>query len=267
MHTCWNIRPDIDYLLANVFTPQVRPQLLEFLIAKKETSAAEKVWQEMFAVHQPVERQDLFEYTRYLILQDEPEEAARVWQQAAGMAALQAYEPSSENLIVNGDFGLEILNGGFDWVHHKSEGVALELDPSETHSGSRSLRITFDGPGIIDAGISQVVAVEPNTTYEFSAFYKAQDMDGAGGMQFAVQDAYRNESFFMSEDLRDAGFWKRTGGSFTTGSETRLLVVRIVRIPPGSPIRGKLWVDGLRLVPAVASVTNLTPNFAEKQTP
>jgi len=33
-----------------------------------------------------------------------------------------------------------------------------------------------------------------------------------------------------------------------TGPETHTLVLRIARVPAGSPIRGKLWIDGLRLV-------------------
>jgi hypothetical protein len=250
IRTCWRIRPDIDYLLGSVIPPAVYPAMLEFLIAKNETAAAEKVWAQMFSSQQPVERQDLFGYVKYLVLHREVAQAARVWQEAAGMASLQAYEPSSANLLVNGDFSLEMLNGGFDWVHQKIDGVSLALDPSEAHSSSRSLRISFDGPGIRDAGISQVVAVEPNTSYEFSASYKAEDMEGAGAMQFAIQDAYKETSFFMSEDLRDADFWKKTGGAFTTGPDTELVMVRIVRVPPGSPIRGKLWIDGMQLVPS-----------------
>lgn len=248
IRTCWKIRPDIDYLLANVIPPPVYPAMLEFLLTNDETAAASRVWEQMFSVQQPVERKDLFEYERYLILHHEPARAARVWQEGASMAALQEYQPSSENLLVNGDFSLDILNGGFDWVYHKTDGVSLTLDGSEAHSGSHSLRITFDGPGIWDAGISQVVAVEPNTSYEFSAFYKAADMDGAGGVEFAIQDAYKVTSFFASEDLRDADFWKKTGGSFTTGQDTQLIMLRIARVPAGSPIRGKLWLDGLQLV-------------------
>jgi hypothetical protein len=73
-------------------------------------------------------------------------------------------------------------------------------------------------------------------------------MDGAGGARFAIQDLYRETPLYISEDLRDADFWKKTGGSFTTGPDTRLIVLRIARVPAGSPIRGKLWIDGLRLV-------------------
>jgi hypothetical protein len=75
-------------------------------------------------------------------------------------------------------------------------------------------------------------------------------MDGAGGVRLAIQDLYRETPFFMSEDLRDADFWKKTSGGFTTGPDTQLIVIRIARLPLGSPIRGKLWIDGLQLVPA-----------------
>jgi hypothetical protein len=37
-------------------------------------------------------------------------------------------------------------------------------------------------------------------------------------------------------------------GSFVTPADTKVAIVRIARTPPGSPIRGKLWVDNLKLV-------------------
>ena len=248
INTCWKIRPDIDFLLDNVVPPSTDEIFLDFLVSKDEPAAAAKVWGRMFSSQQPVDRGHLFDYMRHLIARRDVPQAALVWQQAASLSGLGAYQSSSENLLVNGDFSLEILNGGFDWVHQKVRGVNLALDPNETHSSSRSLRVVFDGPGIEDAGIRQLVPVEPSTSYDFSGFYKAQEMDGAGGPQLAVQDLYHETAFFMSEELRDADFWKKTGGRFTTGADTHLIVVRIARVPAGSPIRGKLWIDGLKLV-------------------
>ena len=245
---CWKIQPDIDSLLANVVPAGVDESFLEILLSRKETEAAGKVWERMVSLQQPVERNKLFAYIRYLIANRQSSQAALVWQQAATLAGLASYQPSSENLLINGDFSQEILNGGFDWLHEKVAGVTLALDPNESHSSARSLRMIFDGPGIADAGMRQVVAVEPDTTYQFSGFYKAAEMDGAGGLKFAIQDLYHETPLFMSEDLRDADFWKETGGTFTTGADTRLVMVRIARIPAGSPVRGKLWIDGLKLV-------------------
>lgn len=248
IQTCWKIHPNAQFLLDNVVTPNADESFLGFLAEGNEQTAAAIVWQKMYSLQQPISRAHLFEYIRYLIAQQQPEEASKVWRQAAGMADLSAYQPSSENLLVNGDFSMEILDGGFDWMHLKTRGVALALDPSENHSSPRSLRIVFDGPGIEDAGIRQMVAVDPNTSYEFSGFYKASEMDGAGGTKFALQDLYRETTFYMSDELQNADFWKQVSGGFVTGPETHMLVLRIARVPAGSPIRGKLWVDGLRLV-------------------
>lgn len=246
--TCWKIRPDADYLLDQKIIPQAAySDFLSFLISRNETAAAATLWQKIFASQRSVERTDLFGYLRYLIVHQEIAQADRVWQQAANLAGLASYQRSSQNLLVNGDFSLEVLNAGFDWAHQKTEGVTLALDPGESQSSSRSLRIIFDGPGINDAGVAQIVPVDPQSAYEFSASYKAEEMDGAGGMEFAIHDAYRNTSFLMSEDLRDTESWKEINGSFITGPDTRAVVVHLVRVPSGSPIRGKLWIDGLRL--------------------
>lgn len=247
---CWKMRPDIDSLLDTVVPPNVYDSFLELLISKNESAAAARVWEKMFALQKPLDRPILFAYMRYLIANQEVPQAARVWQQAANLSGLAAYQPSSENLLINGDFSMQVLNGGFDWMHQSTPGVSLALDPNDAHSSPQSLRITFEGPGISDAGIRQLVPVEPNTSYEFSGFYKAEEMDGAGGPKFAIQDLYRETPLFMSDDLRDSDFWRKADGTFTTGPDTRLIVLRIARVPAGSPIKGRLWIDGLRLVRA-----------------
>ena len=175
--------------------------------------------------------------------QHEVDQARLVWQQAATLCGLSAYQPSPENLVVNGDFSLNVLNGGFDWQYHQSKEVSLALDPTQSHGGHRSLLITFDARKIDDAGIGQLVPVQPSTGYDFSAYFKADDIQGAGGPRFALQDLYTATTYFTSDELKNADFWKEVSGSFTTGPDTRLLLLRIQRDPPGMPIRGKLWID------------------------
>lgn len=251
---CWRIKPDIDALLQNVVPANsgVYSAFLDFLISRKETSAAAKVWARMAQLRQPVQTGHIFDYFRYLIGQHEVEQARLVWQQAADLCGLSSYQPSPENLVVNGDFSLNVLNGGFDWLYQRSPDVSLALDPTQSHSAHRSLRITFDSRALEDAGIRQLVPVQPNTNYDFSAFFRAEDIQGAGGPRFAIQDLYTGTTYFLSEELKDADFWKEVDGSFITGPDTKLLVLRIQRVPAGSPIRGKLWIDGVRLEQAQA---------------
>jgi len=248
LEACWRIRPDVDFLLQNVIPANADEPFLGFLVSNNEPAAAAKVWERIVSLQQPVERRFLFDYLRHLFAEHNPSQAARVWQEAANLSGLAAYQPTAANLVVNGDFSLDILNGGFDWTYQKTSAVSLAIDPLESHSGSRSLRIVFQGQGIEDAGIRQFVSVDPNTTYQFSAYYKAQEMDGAGAPKFAIQDVYNETTLFISDDLRDSEPWTRINGSFATGPETHLAILRVARVPAGRPIRGMLWIDDLRLV-------------------
>ncbi len=124
------------------------------------------------------------------------------------LSDLSAYQPSPANLVVNGNFNLDVLNGGFDWLYQQSKDVSLALDPTQSHEGHRSLLITLDARSIEDAGIRQLVPVNPNTGYDFSAYFKASDMAGAGGLRFAIQDLYQENYLFTSDYLKDVDFWK-----------------------------------------------------------
>ena len=194
-----------------------------------------------------MQRQHVFDYFRYLIAAREVDQARTVWQQAATPCDLTAYQPTAQNLVINGDFSLNVLNGGFDWLYQKSPQVSLALDPTQSHSGQRSLLIGFDARGIDDAGIRQLIPVHPNASYDFSAYFKAENIQGAGGPRFAIQDVYTGTLYFASEELKDADSWKPVSGAFTVGPNTKLVVLRVQRIPAGSPIKGKLWIDEIRL--------------------
>jgi len=249
---CWRINPDVDMLLRDVVPAQSPAYIafLELLMTKQETAAAAKVWNKLIAtsqVSQPFELRYVYAYLQYLLDHKDVDQARVVWQQAAPRFGLSSYLPTRNNLIVNGDFRLDVLNGGFDWKYEKQQSVTLTLDPSDFHSGHRSLLITFDGPGVTDAGIRQFIAVQPATTYQFSAYYKNGEIEGAGGPHFTIQDAYNQAILYDSDELKEAGFWKSATGEFTTAADTRLLVLHVRRVPEGSPIRGKLWVDDFRL--------------------
>lgn len=246
---CWRIEPDVDAMLRDVMPARADAYaaFLTLLETKGNTSGAIKAWNSLMQTHQPFEPQSAYEYVRYLVNHKEVEQAVLAWQQITSRFRLSAYLPSEENLIVNGNFNFDVLNAGFDWQYQKQAGVQLTLDPSDFHAGRRSLLITFDGPGIAEAGIYQLIAVQPNTTYDFTAYYKNSEMEGAGGPHFTIQDMYTQAVYYESEELKDTGFWKAAYGEFTTAADCKLVVLHIRRLPAGSPMRGKLWVDDFHL--------------------
>ena len=247
---CWHLEPDVNALLRDV-VPARSETLLPFLVllmSKQETAATAKVWDALIQSGQPFERHNMFEYFTYLIRHQAVDEAVLVWRQGTSRFGLGSYLPSSSNLMVNGNFSLNVLNAGFDWQYQKQNSVELTLDPRDFHGGHRSLFISFDGPRVEDAGIFQYVPVQPNTAYEISAYYKSADLEGAGGPHLTVQDMYDPKTiYYDSDDMNEAGFWKSVGGEFTTNPDCNLVVVHIRRVPVGAPIRGKLWVDDFRL--------------------
>jgi tetratricopeptide (TPR) repeat protein len=253
---CWRVRPDADALLRDTI-PHRTDALIVFLTllqSKNETDAAIKAWNQLVQLHQKFETIYLLDYVRYLIRARRPDAAAAAWEQASSLLNLSAYLPSPDNLIVNGDFSLDVLNGGFDWIYQTHPGVRLLLDSSDFREGERSLSITFEGPGISDAGIRQWIPVHGATNYEFTAYYKSSEFEGAGGPQIVLRDLYSGQAVFTSDPLNGADFWKAVHTRFTTPPSTALLVLNIERIPSGSPIRGKLWLDDFQLSPQSSEV-------------
>lgn len=272
---CWRISPNVDLLLRDavpptsdayiafltlienvtgaqlrkVVTPDEDTDVASLLAQiKQQTTDSIKIWDALMQTHQPFEARYANEYFDFLVQGKQVDRAVEVWRQTADMFGHASYLPSSGNLVVNGRFGLPVLNAGLDWQYRKQGGVNVTLDPGEPYSGQPSLLINFDGPGIKDAGIGQYVPVEPNTTYTFSAHFKNKgDIEGAGGPHFTVQDMYGPVVYFESDELRDAGSWTPVNGEFTTASDCKMVAVHMRRLPEGSPIRGKLWVDDFHL--------------------
>ncbi len=252
LRACWRVRPDTDAMLRDV-VPARADSLIAFLhllMSNRETEGTIKTWERLAHLHEKFQNRYLYEYVNYLIGQRRPDAAMSAWEQSAGVLGLSAYLPTADNLVVNGDFSLDILNGGFDWTYVDRTGVKPLLDPSDFHQGRRSLSLTFEGPAISDAGISQLIPVRGAGAYDFSVYYKSADFEGAGGPRIVLRDAYTGAPLFASDSLNDADFWKEVHSKVNVPDSTTLLVLAIERVPAGSPIRGKLWLDDFELSPA-----------------
>jgi tetratricopeptide (TPR) repeat protein len=248
---CWRVLPDTDALLRDV-VPDRTDSLIAFaglLASKRETDGAIKTWNRLAQLHEKFENRHLYGFVGFLLDMHRPDAAMAAWEQSAGTLGLSAYLPTDDNLVVNGDFSLDILNEGFDWTYVNRTGVRPLLDSSDFRQGHRSLSLTFEGPGINDAGVQQLIPVHGATTYDFSAYYKSADFEGAGGPQIVLRDAYTGATLYASDSLTDADFWKEVHTKVTIPNSTTLLRLAIERTPAGSPIRGKLWLDDFELAP------------------
>jgi tetratricopeptide (TPR) repeat protein len=251
LQLCWRATGDENEILDRALPrrPDLYLSFLRLLISKQEVAATENVWNHLIALNQEFSTKLAFPYFRFLIAKQEVAAAQTAWQQLAGVnRSLQPYLPSPENLVVNGGFEENLLNGGFDWWYESNPHAALAIDTSEFHSGTRSLSVTFDGQSVSEAGIVQFIVVKPHTDYAFSAESRTEDIESASGPRFAVADAYTNASYVLTDDLLGTNPWRVQHARFQTGPNTNLVFLKIVRQPAGPLIRGKLWIDDLRLV-------------------
>jgi tetratricopeptide (TPR) repeat protein len=251
LQLCWRATGDANQIFEHALPRRTDLYLsfLRLLVSNQEVVAAENAWEHLIGLQQPFPTQLAFPYFRFLIAKHEVAAAKTAWEQLAKVdGALEPYLPSHENLIVNGGFEETLLNGGFDWWYQSSSHVALAIDTSECYRGTRSLSITFDGHNASEAGVSQFIPVKPDTDYEFSAESKTEDIESASGPRFSITDAYTNSSYVLTDDLLGTNPWHMQRAQLHTGPNTNLLLLRIIRQPAAPLIRGKLWIDNLRLV-------------------
>jgi hypothetical protein len=98
-----------------------------------------------------------------------------------------------------------------------------------------------------DAGLLQLVPVRPNTRYEFSVYLKGDSVLTTSGPRLALTDHYTGEVQGMTDDLLGSTAWRQDRMEFTTGPETWLLRLRVLRSSTARPVRGRMWVDDILL--------------------
>jgi tetratricopeptide (TPR) repeat protein len=248
----WRATGNAGLMLDQEIPPKLDVYLsfLQFVTRKQQLNAAQEVWNRLITLKQGFPPRRAFPYFTLLLAKHGVPPAKNAWQQLANLdPEIRPYLPAADNLIVNGGFEQPLLNGGFDWWFQPETSTTVALDAKEFYHGTQSLSVIFDGQGVPDAGLLQFIPVNPNTDYEFSGAYKTQDIESANGPRFSLSDPYTNESYFLSDDWLGTAPWKLVTGTFRTGPKMDLLLLKIVRSPAAGLIRGKLWIDDLKLIP------------------
>jgi hypothetical protein len=226
---------------------------LNFRIEKGDIAGAGQVWARVLQRNLPFDLREAFPYFDALIQHKDLGQLSETWSALAERfpAQIQRVAPGS-NLITNGSFESDILNGGFDWRVMPTAGAVVGLDSVGALEGLRALRITFDGSRNIEYGhVFQYVPVQANTRYRFSGHMRAQGITTDNGPRLQVCDAYNTGHLFVStENLVGTSGWSEQHVEFTTPADTRLLLVRLIRPVSNkldNQIAGTVWIDSVRL--------------------
>jgi tetratricopeptide (TPR) repeat protein len=246
---CWNATRDATLMLDQAIppNPEIQLQFLQLLTDRGNTAGANLVWERLLAARRPFRFQLSFFYFDYLIrIRDVGNFTRACTQLPEILPSLRDYAANT-NLIVNPGFELPPLFGGCDWRYQRVDHVTSGIDDQVAHTGSHSLSLAFDGSPVEALGWQQYVPLRSGIDYEFSFWIKSEGLESSSGPRFLIADAYTGTTILSTDDILDTHPWQEIQGSFHTPAETQLATLKIVRDPGNTKIRGRVWIDDLRL--------------------
>ena len=250
--------PDIHAVLDRVF-PHSQDAYLNVITAlsqQGQTDQAMVVWAALADLHPRIRLIDSYELLTALTGKRQMLAAKQVWDQAIGFAGLSRPADPPDSLVWDGGFESDVPVGGLNWYYSSfTHGVQAGLDSQEKHSGKRSLRLTFNGLSNVDFNdVCQYIAVQPSTSYRFSAWVQTRSLSTDQGVRFSLQSlSYTTNSIAWTEDAEGTQPWTQIEMPWTSGKDVQALRLCVTRRPSAkfdSKIRGSAWIDDVALVPA-----------------
>jgi Tfp pilus assembly protein PilF len=256
----YRTNPNIDELLDELFPPKqsVYVDVISEALSAKQLAVAKTVWGRLLLLHPHLEMRDVENFVSDLLKAGEFTEAKQVWDQGVATMNLPPLFRPGGSVVWDPSFEAGINGNAFSWQYHAIEqGVRIDLDKTEKHSGAQSLRLSFDGrhnPNMEAA--CTLVIVQPSTTYRFYGWIKSQGITTDQGIAFrlrAVEAGF--DAVATTHQVVGTDPWTRLDQSWTSGRDVhrvRICVIRDASENPDVRISGTAWVDDVNLLPQSA---------------
>jgi tetratricopeptide (TPR) repeat protein len=255
----WRATKNVSQMVSKLLPAQPAPYFtfLKTLTAQNQSSSASELWHDLVAQGFSFPVEEAFPYFDYLLQSQQIDQARQVWTDLSKVHP-EMRDDIALNLVRNGGFETDFLNGGFDWRSQPAGPINVSLDTNQFHSGNRSLGIEFTGPAVSDVGVYQYVPVQPSTAYKLIAFVKTEELTTASGPRLVVEESSTRNTLGTTEEFLDTSHWTSRATEFVTGPDTHVVTLRILRMPGNLLIKGTLWLDDIELT-RVSSAQTANP--------
>lgn len=177
-------------------------------------------------------------------------EAHQVWSSAFPS------ETTGPESIINGAFEsvIRLDETGFGWQVPRREEREVSLSVEDPHSGKASLSISYTGESNPSTpAISQIVLVEPDSSYRLSYAARTRDLVTGGPPVVAVIDAATNRVLAESDPLAAGSQpWREYQLGFSTEKvEAVILAIYRQRCRSDAPTCaafGRVWFDSFSML-------------------
>ncbi len=233
IQTSHNAIGDSEVLLREVIPPRAGYLIhyLKILVRDQQTAAAAPVWRSLIGLGGGFEASQALFYVSHLLEVAQVAEARKAWEDLLRLRLIPAAAAGDE-LLYNADLRLPILNGGFDWRAVDVPRVSVTLGLGSGSQAPAAV-IRFSGEDNLNYHhFYQLVPVEPNQRYRFSAWVATDGITTDSGPRLEVFDPF-DRQLPPARSLALVGTAERQqlAVEFTTGPRTRLLRVGIARLP------------------------------------
>jgi tetratricopeptide (TPR) repeat protein len=253
---CYRANPDADFILKEVLPPS-ETGYVEVIrgIADTQTEIAMKIWTRLAGLHPHLYPRDVTPLVNALLQQQKYAEARRVWDGGMSFTEAGSAVLDSGSILWDGGFESGLNEGDFAWKFDLLRaGVQASFDSREKHSGSRSLRLSFDGKHNVNLENTCTSAVvESGKTYLLSGWIQTDKLTSDQGVGLRISTP--GSASVKTRDIRGSTPWTLVEAIWTAGSEAHLAQVCVSREPSErmeGRIQGTAWVDDVSVTPAAA---------------
>jgi Carbohydrate binding domain/Tetratricopeptide repeat len=254
---CMRFEPDVNSALHLVLPDSQAAYLgvISALAEQEKTDQALAVWSRLATLHPKIQLSDSYPLLELLLHKRQVTDAQLVWAQALVFAGASRPPDPSGSLVWDGGFESNLVGGGFAWRYSSFvHGVVVTVDTKEKHSGSRSLRLTFNGLSNVSFNdVCQYIPVQPSTSYRFSAWVQTRALSTDQGVRFGLHSIGDLSSpIVWTDSVQGTQPWTKVELPWTSGNDVRelqLCVSRNLSAKFDSKIGGLAWIDDIALVP------------------
>lgn len=254
---CWRSDPHVDPILEKALPAKAvyYRAAANYFLAQNQLDPALAVWNRQREKGLAFAMSDSTRLVDSLIAENRIGEAQQVWKEAVEGSRWPRDVGNRYSLVWNGGFEYGFANGGFDWREVDAGGSSFAFDSFAAHSGSRSLRVSFDGTANVDFhDLFQEVPVAAGVHYHFSAFLRTEAISTDSGIGFGVYDPrHPSEIHVVTPELIGTNPWTEVKADIESGPDTHLLRIVLQRRPSwkfDNKLSGTVWVDDVTLIPA-----------------
>ncbi len=251
----WQVnKDDFEALKAAIGNaPGTRAQFAQHLVGRGKFDEGLQLWNSLTEAEKKFDRPVAEAIIASLNTAKRFHQAVGVWNDVTSVA----YHRVQMGQLIDPGFEFDFINvprSVFGWQVPSIAQVQIAVDASQSHTGSRSLKLVFQVPNQLDSiNVSQLVPVEPNTQYELQWHLKTNKLVSAATPIVILTDAADDSVLATSESAPTGeNDWQRLSMTFKTGAKTEALRLKINRTKcdadnPVCPIYGTLWYDDFNL--------------------